>query len=125
MRFVEGLTSKGGHYSPGVIAGGMLYISGQLPIDPGTGKIAEGGIREQTKQALANVGRVLEAAGCRREDVVMCRVYISDMGNWDAVNEVYAEFFGAHKPARAVVPTRELHHGALVEIEAVAEMKEG
>ncbi len=124
MRFVEGLTSKGGHYSPGVIAGGMLYISGQLPIDPGTGKIAEGGIREQTKQALANVGRVLEAAGCRREDVVMCRVYISDMGNWDAVNEVYAEFFGAHKPARAVVPTRELHHGALVEIEATAEMKE-
>ncbi|MBQ6292777.1 MAG: RidA family protein [Lachnospiraceae bacterium] len=124
MRFVEGLTSKGGHYSPGVIAGGMLYISGQLPIDPGTGKIAEGGIREQTKQALANVGRVLEAAGCCREDVVMCRVYISDMGNWDAVNEVYAEFFGAHKPARAVVPTRELHHGALVEIEATAVMKE-
>ena len=124
MRFLEGLTSKGGYYSPGVIAGGMLYISGQLPIDPGTGKIAEGGIREQTKQALANVGRVLEAAGCRREDVVMCRVYISDMGNWDAVNEVYADFFGAHKPARAVVPTRELHHGALVEIEAVAEMKE-
>ena len=123
MRFVEGLTSKGGHYSPGVIAGGMLYISGQLPIDPGTGKIAEGGIREQTKQALANVGRVLEAAGCRREDVVMCHVYISDMGNWDAVNEVYADFFGAHKPARAVVPTRELHHGALVEIEATAEMK--
>ncbi len=123
MRFVEGLTSKGGHYSPGVIAGGMLYISGQLPIDPGTGKIAEGGIREQTKQALANVGRVLEAAGCRREDVVMCRVYISDMGNWDAVNEVYSAFFGSHKPARAVVPTRELHHGALVEIEATAEMK--
>ena len=124
MRFLEGLTSKGGHYSPGVIAGGMLYVSGQLPIDPGTGKIAEGGIREQTKQALANVGRVLEAAGCRREDVVMCRVYISDMGNWDAVNEVYSAFFGSHKPARAVVPTRELHHGALVEIEATAEMKE-
>lgn len=123
MRFLEGLISKGGHYSPGVIAGGMLYISGQLPIDPGTGKIAEGGIREQTKQALANVGRVLEAAGCRREDVVMCRVYISDMGNWDAVNEVYSAFFGSHKPARAVVPTRELHHGALVEIEATAEMK--
>ena len=124
MRVIEGLTSKGGHYSPGVVAGGMLYISGQLPIDPVTGKITEGGIREQTKQALANVGRVLEAAGCRREDVVMCRVYISDMGNWDAVNEVYASFFGSHKPARAVVPTRELHHGALVEIEAMADMKE-
>ena len=124
MRSIEGLTSKGGHYSPGVIAGGMLYISGQLPIDPGTGKIAEGGIREQTQQALANVGRILEAAGCSRGDVVMCRVYISNMANWDAVNEVYAEFFGGHKPARAVVPTRELHHGALVEIEAVAEVRE-
>ena len=124
MKFIEGLTSRGGHYSPGVIAGGMLYVSGQLPIDPGTGKIAEGGIREQTKQALANVGRVLAAVGLGPENVVMCHVYISDMGNWDAVNEVYADFFGAHKPARAVVPTRELHHGALVEIEAVAEMKE-
>ncbi len=124
MRFLEGLTSKGGHYSPGVIAGGMLYVSGQLPIDPKTGKIAEGGIREQTKQALANVGRVLAAAGLDPENVVMCHVYISDMGNWDAVNEVYADFFGAHKPARAVVPTRDLHHGALVEIEAIAEMKE-
>ena len=99
MKFIEGLTSRGGHYSPGVIAGG-------------------------TQQALANVRRILEAAGCRREDVVMCHVYISDMGNWDAVNEVYADFFGAHKPARAVVPTRDLHHGALVEIEAIAEMKE-
>ena len=124
MKFIEGLTSKGGHYSPGVIAGGMLYISGQLPIDPLSGKIAEGGIREQTRQALANVGRVLSAAGLGPENAVMCRVYISDMGNWDAVNEVYADFFGAHKPARAVVPTRELHHGALVEIEATAEMKE-
>lgn len=125
MKFVEGLTSKGGHYSPGVAAGGMLYVSGQLPIDPETGKIAEGGIREQTLQALANVGRVLAAAGLGRENVVMCHVYIPDMADWDAVNEVYAEFFGSHKPARAVVPTRALHHGALVEIEAVAEMKEG
>ena len=102
----------------------MLYVSGQLPIDPKAGKIAEGGIREQTKQALANVRRVLATAGLGPENVVMCHVYISDMGNWDAVNEVYADFFGAHKPARAVVPTRELHHGALVEIEATAEMKE-
>ena len=124
MRLIDGLTSKGGHYSPGVISGGMLYISGQLPIDPESGRIAEGGIREQTKQALANVGRILEAAGCRREDVVMCHVYLSDMANWDAVNEVYADFFGSHKPARAVVPTRDLHHGALVEIEAMAEARE-
>ena len=74
MKFIEGLTSKGGHYSPGVIAGGMLYISGQLPIDPLSGKIAEGGIREQTRQALANVGRVLSAAGLGPENAVMCRV---------------------------------------------------
>lgn len=124
MRAIEGLTSKGGHYSPGMIAGGMLYISGQLPIDQTTGMIAEGGIREQTQMALTNVGRVLEAAGLKPENVVMCHVYIPDMANWDAVNEVYAEYFGNHKPARVIVPTRELHHGALIEIEAVAEMKE-
>ena len=124
MRFLEGRTSKGGHYSPGVIAGGMLYVSGQLPTDPQTGKIAEGGIREQTRQALENVARVLASAGLGSENVVMCHVYISDMQNWDAVNEAYAAFFGTHKPARAVIPTRDLHHGALVEIEAIAEMQE-
>ncbi len=124
MKTIEGLHSKGGHYSPGVISRGTLYVSGQLPLDPATGALAAGGVEEQTAQALENVERVLRAAGAGRENVVLCRVYVPDVGLWDKVNEVYARFFGEHKPARVVVPTGPLHHGALVEIEAVAELEE-
>ena len=116
-----GAKSKGGHYSPGALVGNTLYISGQLPIDPATGKLAEGGIREQTRAALENVARVLDAAELKKENVALCRVYIPDVSLWDQVNEVYAAFFGEHRPARVVVPTRDRHHGALVEIEAIAE----
>ena len=112
-----------GHYVPGVISNGMLYISGQLPVDPETGVMPEGGVRAQARMALANVERILLAAGLSRENVVQCRVYVPDVAYWDEVNAVYAEFFGAHKPARVVVPSRDLHGGALVEIEALAEMK--
>lgn len=112
-----------GHYVPGVISQGMLYVSGQLPIDPKTGALPEGGIKAQTRRALANVEAVLEAAGTTKDQVVQCRVYISNVAYWDEVNEVYAEFFGDHKPARVVVPSRELHCGALVEIEAIAEVE--
>ena len=79
-------------------------------------------IEQQTRDALHNVERVLLAAGCTKEDVVLCRVYIPDVAEWDTVNAVYAAFFGRHKPARVIVPTRELHNGALVEIEAIAEL---
>ena len=124
MKMIGGNTSKGGHYSPGVISKGMLYISGQLPIDHSTGKLAGGGVAEHTRVALANVESILKEAGAAKEDVVLCRVYIPDVALWDQVNKEYAAFFGDHKPARVVVPTRELHHGALVEIEAMAEIKE-
>lgn len=110
-----------GHYSAGVLSNGMLYISGQLSIDPITRALPEGGIEEQARLALANVDRVLKEAGLGRECVVQCRIYVTDLGHWEAVNRVYAEFFGAHKPARAVVPVAALHYGCLVEIEAVAE----
>jgi len=113
-----------GHYVPGVISHGMLYISGQLPVDPVTGLMPEGGVGPHAKMALANVERILAAAGLTRENVVQCRVYIPDVAYWDEVNAVYADFFGAHKPARVVVPSRDLHGGALVEIEAVAELAE-
>ena len=112
-----------GHYSPGVISNGMLYISGQLPVDPETGKMAEGDISAHARLALHRVEQVLLAAGLTKEHVVLCRVYIPDVSDWDVVNRVYAEFFGPHKPARVVVPSRELHHGALVEVEAIAEME--
>ena len=113
----------GGHYSPAVEWNGALYISGQLSIDPETGKAPEG-IRAQARQALRNLETVLSAAGACREDVVMCRVYLPDVAWWGALNEEYAAFFGAHKPARVVVPTGPLYGGCLVEIEAVAQVKQ-
>lgn len=111
-----------GHYVPGMISGDQLYVSGQLPVHHETGAPMVDTIEQQTRDALHNVERVLLAAGCTREDVVLCRVYIPDVAAWDTVNTVYADFFGSHKPARVVVPTRELHNGALVEIEAIAEL---
>lgn len=102
---------------------GTLYVSGQLSVDPRTGAIPEG-LAAQTAQALSNVAAVLAAAGADKGDVRMCRVYTPDVANWDVIDEQYALFFGAHKPARVVVPTTALHFGCLVEIEAVAKIKE-
>ena len=123
MKLISGSASKGGHYSPGVMSHGTLYISGQLPVDPQTGKLSGGGVAEQTRTALENVERILHNAGAKKEDVVLCRVYIPDISLWDEANAAYAEFFGEHKPARVMVPTTALHHGALVEIEVIAEME--
>ena len=113
----------GGHYSPGVECGGMLYISGQLSIDPETGKAPEG-VRAQAAQSLRNLDTVLREAGASREDVVMCRVYLPDVAYWGDLNVEYGKFFGEHKPARVVVPTGPLYGGCLVEIEAVAQLKQ-
>ena len=120
--FIETKAVNKGHYVPGMISGGVLYVSGQLPMNHDTGVMETGDITVQTRQVLENIDRVLKAAGTTRENVVMCRVYIPDVSLWDTVNDVYAEFFGSHKPARVVVPTRNLHHGVLVEIEATAEL---
>lgn len=113
-----------GHYTAGVISKGMLYVSGQLSIDPDTREVAKGDIKDHTRLALDNVDRVLKEAGVTRNDVVFCRVYTSDVKYWGPINEVYAEFFGAHKPGRLVATVPELHFGCLVEIEAVAELDE-
>ena len=124
MKFIEkpeGSKNKG-HYSPGVIMNHVLYVSGQLPIDPVTGTVVAGDVKVQTKCALQNVEAVLKRAGCEKEQVGLCRIYLSDIALWDQVNAVYADFFGSHMPARVVVPTRKLHFGALVEIEAMAEL---
>ena len=122
--FIETKLQNKGHYAPGMISGHTLYISGQLPVHHETGLPMAETIEQQTKDALHNVELVLSAAGCTKEDVVLCRVYIPDVCHWDAVNEIYGAFFGGHKPARVIVPTRELHNGAMVEIEAVAELHE-
>ena len=119
---IETKLQNKGHYVPGMISGSTLYVSGQLPVHHETGAPMAETIEEQTKDALHNVELVLKAAGCTKENVVMCRIYIPDVAHWDTVNAVYAEFFGEHRPARVIVPSRPLHNGALVEIEAVAEL---
>lgn len=112
-----------GHYVPGMIHNDTLYISGQLSLDLETGKVVEGGVRAETQQTLENMELVLDAANVTKDDVVMVRIYTSDVKNWDVINEVYSAYFGSHKPARVIVPTTELHYGCLIEIEAMAEVK--
>lgn len=113
-----------GHYCSAMASHGMLYISGILSIDPDTREVCRGGIREHTQLALANLDRVLAAAGIGRNDVVLCRIYTPSARYWHDINAVYAGFFGPHKPARSVAPTSGLHMDCLVEIEAVAELKD-
>ena len=108
-----------GHYSQGVVHGDLVFVSGQLPIVPGSDSKLVGTIEEQTEQVLKNVSAVLEAAGSDLSKVLKVTVYISDISLWSRVNAVYAKFFGEHRPARAVVPTRELHFGYQIEIDAV------
>jgi 2-iminobutanoate/2-iminopropanoate deaminase len=109
-----------GHYSQAVVHNKTVYVSGQLPIDPETGEKRVGSIEEQTEQALKNVFGIVTAAGSDVQHVLKTTVYISDIGLWDRVNAVYSRLFGTHRPARAVVPTRELHFGFQIEVEAVA-----
>lgn len=114
----------GGHYSQAIVQDSTVYVSGQLAIDPHTGEKKLGSIEEQTEQVLKNVAAILEAAGSDLAHVLKTTVYVSDIALWDRVNAVYVRFFGDHRPARAVVPTKELHHGFQVEIEAIAWVKE-
>ncbi len=109
-----------GHYSQAIRHRGLLYVSGQLPIDPQTGEKKLGSIEEQTLQVLNNLDEILRAAGSARSQVLKTTVYVSDISQWGAVNTVYSKFFGEHRPARAVVPTRVLHYGFGIELEAVA-----
>ena len=108
-----------GPYSQAIQTGNMLFTSGQLGLDPRTGALPEG-IRAQTSQALANVGAILEEAGMSRENVVKTVVFLKDMNDFSAVNELYSEFFGDHKPARSCVEVAKLPKNGLVEIEIVA-----
>lgn len=112
-----------GHYSQGIVHNGLVYVSGMLAVTP-SGEKRLGSIEEQTLQALENVDAVLRAADSSRDKVIKCTCYVSDIALWGQVNAVYAEFFGDHRPARAVVPTRELHYGFQVEIECVAAIGE-
>ncbi len=112
--------TPGGHYAQAVVYNGLVFVSGQLSIDPQTGEKKLGPVEEQTEQALNNVAAILRAAGSDLSRVLKMTVYVADMEMWGAVNAVYARVMGEHRPARAVIPTGELHYGFLIEIEAVA-----
>lgn len=118
--FTQNAPAPAGHYSQAVVHNGMVYVSGQLAVDPKTGEKKLGSIEEQTDQVLKNISEILRAAKSSMDKVLKTTVYIADIELWGRVNEVYAAFFGEHKPARAVVPTKNLHFGFLIEMEAVA-----
>ncbi len=109
-----------GHYSQAVVHDGLVFVSGQLAIDPKTGEKKLGSIEEQTEQALSNVHKILKAAGSDWNRVLKMTLYVSDISLWADVNKVYIKVLGEHKPARAVIPCGALHYGFLIEIEAVA-----
>lgn len=109
-----------GPYSQAVEANGMLFISGQIPIDPVTGKFAEGGITEQTEQVMKNIGAILRAAGYDYSDVVKSTCLLSNMDNFAAMNAVYGKYYPTDPPARAAYAVVKLPLGALIEIETIA-----
>ena len=109
-----------GPYSQAIEANGMVFASGQLPIDPATGNFAEGGIKEQTRQLLTNAQNILKEAGTDLAHVVKTTVFLSDMANFGEMNEVYSEFFTQPFPARSAVAVKTLPKNALVEVECIA-----
>lgn len=109
-----------GHYSPGIEHNGLIFVSGQLPMTLDTREPFTGDIAEQTELALRNVEAVLQAAGSDLKHVLQMTVYVSDMELWGAVNAKYSEIMGDHRPARAIVPVKDLHFGTKIEIQAIA-----
>jgi 2-iminobutanoate/2-iminopropanoate deaminase len=118
--FTDNAPGPAGHYAQAIVHDGLVYVSGQLPVNPEIGERVSGSIEDQTMQALTNLSAILAAAGSDIGHTLKVTVYISDINLWDRVNKVYAQFFGDHKPARSVVPTRDLHFGFNIEIDAIA-----
>jgi reactive intermediate/imine deaminase len=121
MQFINSpdLPPSAGHYSQAVAHGGVLYLSGQLPIHPGTKEVPET-LDAQVAQVFSNLRAVLSAAGSSLNQLLQVRVYITDIEHWPAFNAAYARILGAHRPARCVVPVGSLHFGCLIEVEATA-----
>ena len=112
-----------GPYSQAVVAGGLLFCSGQIPLDPVSGELVVGTVEQETERVMENLRGVLEAAGTDFNHLVKTTIYLTDMSDFAAVNQVYGRYFSAIKPARATVAVAALPRGARVEIEAVAELK--
>ena len=113
-----------GHYSPGIEHNGLVFVSGQLPMNLATREPFTGAIEGQTELALLNVEAVLKAAGSDLDRVLQMTIYVSDMELWGRVNETYAKVMGEHRPARAIVPVKDLHFGTKIEIQAIAAIKQ-
>ena len=111
-----------GPYAQAVTAGGFLFTSGQIPLDPATGEIVPGGFEAQARQVLANLRAVLASAGCGFSDVVKATVYVADLADFPKLNTLYAEAMASHRPARSTVQVAALPRGALVEIDLVAKL---
>lgn len=109
-----------GPYSQGIAASGFLFLSGQVPLDPKTGDLVQGTVREEVTRVMDNLKAVLEAAGSGLDRVVRTTMYLTDLQDFAAMNEVYARYFGAHRPARSTVQVAALPKGARVEIDAIA-----
>jgi len=109
-----------GHYSQAIVAGNMIFVSGQIPVTPLTGDKIPGSIGEQTYQALQNLLNIVKAAGGDLHTIVKTTIFITDINNWEEINRVYADFFGSTQPARSIVQVSNLYHGAKIEIEAIA-----
>jgi 2-iminobutanoate/2-iminopropanoate deaminase len=126
MRFVESSLAPrpAGHYSQAVVHADTVYVAGQLPIDPADPKAPPGSAAEQTRIAMANVRHILEAAGSGLDKALQMTIYVSDIAHWDEVNRTYTEVMGPHRPARAVVPVKDLHFGYLVEIQTIAAIED-
>jgi len=116
--------APGGHYSQAINYCALIFVSGQLAVNPTTGEKMLGSIEEQTAQVLENMRQILLAAGSDIDCVLKTTLYVSDINLWGRVNKVYADFFGEHKPARSVVPVKELHYGFQIELEAIAVKKQ-
>lgn len=109
-----------GPYSQAVVAGELVFCSGQIPTDPATGEFVKGGIKEQTEQIFKNLGEVLRAVGVGLDSVASVNVYLRDMNDFKEMNDVYANAFGEHKPARATIGVSSLPKNALIEISCIA-----
>ena len=110
----------GGHYSQAVVANGIVFVAGQLPLIGDRNGAVPVGIEAQTRQALRNVAHILKAAGSGLHKLVSVTVYVTDIADWPAVNQVYAEMLGDHRPVRTVAVSPQLHFGCLVEVQATA-----
>ena len=122
MKFIstENAPAAIGPYSQATVANGVVYCSGQIALDPATGELSTGDVTAQTRLVLKNLNAVLEAAGARPDSVLKCQVFLKSMDDFAAMNAVYAEYFGAHRPARAAVEVARLPKDVLVEIDAIA-----